>query len=397
MSDAFSLEVSSESDDEIMPAARKKKPPAKKSPSKKPTENSNTEDKGDKEDKISEYSITVSRIAEDLSDDDFEKLNCFLRENCSWFYVGSENGDRELNLHAQGVAGSNQTKAQLHAGIKKKLGFTGQNHSYWNVCVKHLNGNGLHTKIGMIGYCRKNHKAPNFNSWAMNVTEEMQKKGDDLYLVLGKGDLKGRCELTENNIMSKADMFRRFKMKRGFPSFMATVLRMMRSGRYFFSTRIHNSRCRTSQTILAVQQYEGESESDYVNTDEDDDGFEYSNSIATDVTKNRDREVAEACDRLPSRIVIHDDSTIMTDGPVTVETPVRVREKIPPVSQFDSPRESSARGAARVAEQAALLKRKAPECDADRVHKSRRELILGTDEFLDPNEWEEVEAEEVSD
>jgi len=103
--------------------------------------------------------------------------------------------------------------------------------------VKLLNGSGLHTKLGMIGYCRKNHKAPNFNSWAKNVTEEMQKKGDDLYLVLGKGDLKGRCELTENNIMSKADMFRRFKMKRGFPSFMATVLRMMRSGRYFFSTR----------------------------------------------------------------------------------------------------------------------------------------------------------------
>lgn len=148
---------------------------------------------------------------------------------------------------------------------------------------------------------------------------------------------------------------------------------------------------------MAVQQYEGDSESDYVNTDEDDDGFEYSNSNATDVTKDRDREVAEACDRLPSRIVIHDSTTIMTDGPVTVETPVRVTEKIPPVSQFDSPPESSVQGAARVAEQAALLKRKGPECDADRVHKARRELILGTHEFLDPNEWEGVEAGEVSD
>eukprot|EP00854_Cymbomonas_tetramitiformis_P003702 gene3702-biopygen3638 len=183
-------------------------------------------------------SPTGSRVAEDLTDAEFDIIDHFLNEACFWFYVGSENGDRELNLNAQGAAGStHRTKMQLDPGLKSALGDTGLNHSYWNICVEPLNGAGIHTKLGMLGYCRKNHKSPNFADWKKNVTPEMEHEVDDLYLVLGKGDLMGCCELTENNmLMAKVDMFRHFKMKRGFPSFKSTVLRMFNSGRYFFSS-----------------------------------------------------------------------------------------------------------------------------------------------------------------
>ena len=143
---------------------------------------------------------------------------------------------------------------------------------------------------------------------------------------------------------------------------------------------------------MAVQPYENDSASDHANSDNDQDDFEYSNSQATDVTKNREREAAAACDRRPSGIVIHDgDDPVITktDGPITVETPVKRKE--PTVTEYESPPESSAQGAAmlaalfkrKVAEQAALFKRKAPECEADIAHKSKRQLILGTNEVLD--------------
>ncbi|KAK3256925.1 hypothetical protein CYMTET_33967 [Cymbomonas tetramitiformis] len=64
------------------------------------------------------------------------------------------------------------------------------------------------TKLGMIGYCRKNHESPNNADWKKNVAPSvMEQKGDDLHLDLGKGDLEGRRELTENNTMAKADIF----------------------------------------------------------------------------------------------------------------------------------------------------------------------------------------------
>ncbi|KAK3254164.1 hypothetical protein CYMTET_36615 [Cymbomonas tetramitiformis] len=57
-----------------------------------------------------------------------------------------------------------------------------------------------------------------------------------------------------------------------------------------------------SRTILAVQPFEDDNESDI----DDNEGFQFSGSAATNVTRNRDQEVAAAADCRPSRIVLYD-------------------------------------------------------------------------------------------
>ncbi|KAK3262108.1 hypothetical protein CYMTET_29019 [Cymbomonas tetramitiformis] len=247
------------------------------------------------------------------------------------------------------------------------------------------------------------------DDWKRNVAPEMEQKGADLYVQV-KGDFhKGRCALTENNTIAKADMFRRFKMKRGFPSFKSTVLHCrvyltefrclssipfvllcVRRGVFVVvSHGIHNNGVRMSQTILAVHPFEGNDESDI------DEGFQFSGFAATYVTRNREQEVAAAADRRPSGIVFNDDDggpVTMTDGPVTVGTPAA--KDVAPV-ELQSPPKSSAqaviRHIAKIAEQASFLKIKGPEVESDTVHAAKRQLILGTREVLSADEWEVVE------
>ncbi|KAK3278426.1 hypothetical protein CYMTET_13639 [Cymbomonas tetramitiformis] len=190
----------------------------------------------------------------------------------------------------------------------------------------------------MIGYYRKSHKSLNFTDCKKNGTPEIGQKDDDLCLVLDEGDLTGRREFTENTFKAKADMIHRFKMKRDFPSFKSTVLRMIRFGRYFVSTRfviesrgLSEPRSESLRHTIILPK-NAAVEQDIVNV-----LFPYETA-----------EVAAAADRRPSGIGFydgdHDDAdddgpVTMTDGPVTVGTPAA--KDVAPV-QFQTPPESSA-------------------------------------------------------
>jgi hypothetical protein len=79
------------------------------------------------------------------------------------------------------------------------------NNSY--VTVKLLKGDGMHTWIGMVGYCMKSSEHPDFRNFTIGVSEADIEAGRALHLRLGAGELKYRTALSSRNIFSKALVF----------------------------------------------------------------------------------------------------------------------------------------------------------------------------------------------
>ena len=85
-----------------------------------------------------EFSITFSRLSEDLPEAEFHKGADYLDDVLQWFTCVYEQGDEEGHWHAQCTGGGiNMDKSSAHTGLKNTLGWTGQNKSStWNLVVK---------------------------------------------------------------------------------------------------------------------------------------------------------------------------------------------------------------------------------------------------------------------
>ena len=62
---------------------------------------------------------------------------------------------------------------------------------------------GLHTLIGMIGYCLKDEDLAHFATVDFNVTEDEKAKGRDTHMCEGQGHLKKRQSLTQVSVFDR--------------------------------------------------------------------------------------------------------------------------------------------------------------------------------------------------
>jgi hypothetical protein len=120
-------------------------------------------------------------------------------------YVFSiERGPVIGNLHYQGVMvlvckSGNHVKAMLNDACHwgKKFNDSAEPDFGSNWRAKALTGDGLHTLIGMIGYCLKDEDLAHFATVDFNVTEDEKAKGRDTHMCEGQGHLKKRQSLTQ--------------------------------------------------------------------------------------------------------------------------------------------------------------------------------------------------------
>ena len=120
----------------------------------------------------------------------------------------------ERNLHLQGIARLHlRTEKQQGAAqmcqkeIIKALGWDSKSKpKNARVMVRFLRHEGLHTWIGMVGYCIKNETADDYTEISGCVTEEDKRLGRQLYLQLGAGDLKNKTALCPRNLFNKVNI-----------------------------------------------------------------------------------------------------------------------------------------------------------------------------------------------
>ena len=94
-------------------------------------------------------------------------------------------------------------------------------------------GINLHTFLGMVGYCSKDIGLDHFRSILKGVTREDRMRGAELFLRMGASQpMKGRTELTPNNIYERAGVFKS-KCGRQGDGFKLTLYKMLNSGKYY--------------------------------------------------------------------------------------------------------------------------------------------------------------------
>jgi hypothetical protein len=99
---------------------------------------------------------------------------------------------------------------------------------------KLLTGKGLHTPIGMVGYCYKDKGKPHFECvMSALITPELLEKAQREYLLHGNVTSKGRKALTPKNLFETAFTFNASRLLGAETSVQGTVVRMLRSGLYF--------------------------------------------------------------------------------------------------------------------------------------------------------------------
>ncbi|KAL3702136.1 hypothetical protein R1sor_020158 [Riccia sorocarpa] len=97
------------------------------------------------------------------------KLSCCSRATVG--LIALERGDATLQLHIQGVLAllSTSTKA-IKEDILKAIGWKNDCPLGGAICVKALTNKGVHTLVGMVGYCTKDEQELHYEMYSVNVT-----------------------------------------------------------------------------------------------------------------------------------------------------------------------------------------------------------------------------------
>ena len=159
-----------------------------------------------------ELSITITDCGRDLDIlSALPRLTVWCERRTTAYLFAAERGFSERNLHLQGIARLHlRTEKQQGAAqmcqkeIIKALGWDSKSKpKNARVMVRFLRHEGLHTWIGMVGYCIKNETADDYTEISGGVTEEDKRLGRQLYLQLGAGDLKNKTALCPRNLFNK--------------------------------------------------------------------------------------------------------------------------------------------------------------------------------------------------
>jgi hypothetical protein len=98
-----------------------------------------------------------------------------MNDHCTCDFFALERGERDFNLHLQGVISTHryQTPTAVTRSLKSHLGFAAHQPfvGQGNVRSVALANSRLHTFVGMLGYCMKDQGRPWFRSVALGIDD----------------------------------------------------------------------------------------------------------------------------------------------------------------------------------------------------------------------------------
>ncbi|KAL3691406.1 hypothetical protein R1sor_005057 [Riccia sorocarpa] len=164
--------------------------------------------------KMFDMSLTISIPGTDIKGETFDVLVNFLEERAEMGVLVLERGDSHLQLHIQGLLriSTSSTRA-LKTEIRDRIGWQEAGPLGGSICVKSLKYKGLHTVIGIIGYCLKDEGEEHFRFHSKNVSEAQKEEGKRVHAIYGASEYKNRLELTPVNVLGRALQFRRYRVK----------------------------------------------------------------------------------------------------------------------------------------------------------------------------------------
>ncbi|KAL2611588.1 hypothetical protein R1flu_023280 [Riccia fluitans] len=158
--------------------------------------------------KMFDVSLTIGIPGENVDDKVFDLLVKWLEYRAKRAILALERGDSFLQLHVQGMVGVKTSSTRiLKREIKEMIGWESNGLVGASVCLKSLHYKGLHTVIGLIGYCLKDEGAPHFKFYSKNVSEEQKAEGHRMHNIYGASEYKHKLELTLANIVGRALQF----------------------------------------------------------------------------------------------------------------------------------------------------------------------------------------------
>ncbi|KAL3698926.1 hypothetical protein R1sor_016948 [Riccia sorocarpa] len=142
-------------------------------------------------------SLTVGRIDADIDPSVFDSLAQFIEENAAVGMIAMERGDSQLQLHIQGVLSIKASSTRgLKGDISSAIGWKEYGPPGGSICVKSLTEKGLHTLLGMVGYCLKDENELHYRIYTKNIIEDQMDEGRRRFVMYGSAAYKSR-ELAE--------------------------------------------------------------------------------------------------------------------------------------------------------------------------------------------------------
>jgi hypothetical protein len=184
--------------------------------------------------RILEVSCTIAVGSVDIDMHLLQTVELFMERECISGLCALERGGVMARLHFQAVFKIMSTiPGEVSKLLKKYLGWDKSPPSSSHVLTKNLTGNGLHTYLGMLGYCTKDRGGNHFVMVRKNVSEYELKDGLEEYVKFGNPYKDMPIVLTSTNVMLKGGVYVEHKMNKQIGSTIPGVLlHMLRSGTY---------------------------------------------------------------------------------------------------------------------------------------------------------------------
>ncbi|KAL3675088.1 hypothetical protein R1sor_025036 [Riccia sorocarpa] len=161
-----------------------------------------------------DVSITVGIAGEDVSGETYDRLALFIQEKAKMGIISFERGDSHLLLHIQGMISiSCSSTTTLKKDIREAIGWMDNGPLGGSICVRSLKDKGLHTIIGIIGYCLKDEKEEHFRVFTKNISENQMQEGRRMHWIHGASEFKNRLQLTPTNVLTRALQFRKYRAR----------------------------------------------------------------------------------------------------------------------------------------------------------------------------------------
>ncbi|KAL3689557.1 hypothetical protein R1sor_015866 [Riccia sorocarpa] len=175
-----------------------------------------------------DISLTVGIPGQDVSNKTFDKLAAFIEENARMGMICFERGDAHLLLHIQGMLCIKSSSTRmLKQQIRKAIGWADEGPVGGCICVKSLKDKGLHTIVGIIGYCLKDEKEAHFRMFQKNVTQAQMEEGRRMHWIHGASEIKNRLQLTPQNVLTRALQFRKYRARSSVSTTFRKCLKLM--------------------------------------------------------------------------------------------------------------------------------------------------------------------------
>lgn len=158
-----------------------------------------------------EISVTAIVSGTDMPLEMFNSIEAWMKQHTSQGLFSYERDGVNGNGHAQGIVRTNGIlPGKFTSMLKLHLTTWARNNGISadlirgiGVQSKRLSGQGIHTWLGMVGYCTKDIKLPHFVCLIHNISKQELESGRMEHIMRGAGPLKKRAALTFHTLLPK--------------------------------------------------------------------------------------------------------------------------------------------------------------------------------------------------